>query len=254
MAAHDIAALKAELDATGVVIVPDVLVGEELADARMAADEVIAGNLTDGEPIRGFSYDPDDRNIRIVDLVPRHETFRRLAEHPLALALVSHVLGPDFRLSNFSGNRTAPGSGRMYMHADQGFLPSPWPPYAMALNVGWALDDFTVENGGTRYIPGSHRRDHGPQADADYQEAVSVVCKAGSIFAMDGRVWHQTGANTTADVTRTGLFAYYVRPFIVTQRPWPELIPAERREELTPTLAALLGLAQRRATTDLRSR
>jgi len=254
MSEHDLGAFKAELDATGVVVVPAVLKGAELEAARAAVDEVIEANLAEGQQVRGFEYDPDDRNVRIVDLVPRHELFRRLAQHPLALELVGHALGRTFRLSNFSGNRTGPGSGRMFMHADQGFLPSPWPPYAMALNIGWALDDFTAENGGTRYVPGSHKRDHGPRPDGDYDDAVAMECPAGSIFAMDGRVWHQTGANVTENETRTGLFAYYVRPFIVTQRPWPELFPPERREELEPALAALLGLDLRRATTDLRSR
>ncbi|MDP3659421.1 phytanoyl-CoA dioxygenase family protein [Phenylobacterium sp.] len=249
-----LAAMLAELDEHGVVVAPDVLSAAELAAARGAVDELIAADRAAGAQLAGFHYDPDDRNIRIVDLAPRSEVMRSLVEHPLALALVEHALGADFRLSNFSGNRTAPGSGRMGMHADQGFLPSPWPPYAMAFNIGWALDDFTPQNGGTRYIPGSHKRDHGPKWNGDYAEARPIVCRAGSLFAMDGRVWHQTGANVTDAETRTGLFAYYVRPFIVTQRPWPALIPRAKRDELTPRVAELLGFERPRATTDLRSR
>jgi ectoine hydroxylase-related dioxygenase (phytanoyl-CoA dioxygenase family) len=153
------------------------------------------------------------------------------------------LLGRDARLSNFSGNRTRPGSGRMFMHADQGFVPSPWPPYAMAINVGWALDDFTAQNGGTLYVPASNHETTGPQPDRRYAEAVPVVCPAGSIFVMDGRVWHQTGENVTRDVERTGLFAFYVRPFIVPQMAWHKLVDESRESEFTPSLWSMLGLS-----------
>lgn len=62
-------------------------------------------------------------------------------------------------------------------------------------------------------------KDHGPDL-TDAAGTVPIECSAGSIFVMDGRVWHQTGTNTTADQTRAGLFAYYVRPFIRPQWNW----------------------------------
>lgn len=242
------------LDAEGIVVVPNVLNDGVLQSAREEIDRLIDEDIGNGAQVSGFDYDPDDRNIRIVDLVPRSRLMRSLVEHPLALSLVRHLLGDDFRLSNFSGNRTRPGSGAMGMHADQGFLPAPWPPYPMAINIGWALDDFTVENGATRYIAGSHLRDHGPDWHGNYKEAQAVSCSAGSLFAMDGRTWHQTGPNVTENESRTGLFAYYVRPFIVTQRPWPELIPPDLSTSLGAQVRHLLGLDSRRATTNLESR
>lgn len=250
----DMAGWIEELDTQGVVIVPAVLEHGPLQQVRNEVDRLIAEDIAAGAQISGFSYDSDDLNVRIVDLVPRSEALRDLAEHPLALALVQHLLGADFRLSNFSGNRTNPGSGAMGMHADQGFLPSPWPPYAMAVNIGWALDDFTAENGGTRYIPGSHKRDHGPEWNGCYPQARAVTCRAGSLFAMDGRTWHQTGPNITRDSSRTGLFAYYVRPFLVTQRPWPSLVSSELQARLSPGMTRLLGFESTRATTNLVSR
>lgn len=250
----DVVGWMGELDRQGLVVVPDVLAPDRLQEMRDEVDRLIAEDMAKGAQVSGFSYDPDDRNIRIVDLVPRSEALRGLAEHPLALAFANHLLGPDFRLSNFSGNRTNPGSGRMGMHADQGFLPAPWPPYAMAINIGWALDDFTADNGGTCYIPGSHKRDHGPEWDGHYPEAQALTCRAGSFFAMDGRTWHQTGANVTQNRSRTGLFAYYVRPFLVTQRPWPDLISPSQQSRLSPEMARLLGFESPRATTNLVSR
>lgn len=233
---------RADLDETGVAIVEGVLSAAELGEVRDAIAALIAEDEAAGRQLRNFSYDPDDRTVRLMDLVIRHEPFRKLVEHPLATALVRHVLGDNYRVSNFSGNITEPGNARMFMHADQGFLPAPWPPYAMSINIGWAIDDFTIENGGTIYIPGTHRETHGPRPEGGYPGEVSVQCPAGSLFAMDGRTWHQTGNNVTEGTSRTGLFAYYVRPFIVPQRPWTILVDQSRRDEFSADLWQRLGL------------
>lgn len=127
---------KAELDRNGVAIIPDVLSQERLDAVRQAILEAVEADRAAGKQLTGHGFDPDDRNIRLWDLILRGPVFRELVEHPLALALVGHCIGEDFNLSNFTGNITRPGGGRMYMHADQGFLPAPWPPYAMSVNIG----------------------------------------------------------------------------------------------------------------------
>ena len=65
------------------------------------------------------------------------------------------------------------------------------------MNVAWAIDDFTVENGAARAVPGSVNAQQGSEWVQDYPEAVPLTCPARSILVMDGRVWHQTGLNTT---------------------------------------------------------
>ena len=66
-----------------------------------------------------------------------------------------------------------------------------------------------------------------------------------SIFVMDGRAWHQTGPNMTRDERRIGMFAYYVRPFILPQVVWQDLVSADLRNELTPWLREVLGFKER---------
>ncbi len=232
---------KRLLDAEGVCVIEDVLDARGVARVKQALLDGIARDETGGVPVRGFPFDPDTKNIRLFDLIGKDPVFAELAEHPLAVALVTHSIGSPFLLSNFSANVTAPGSGAMYMHADQGYVPAPWPPYPMATNVAWALDDFTEANGGTRFIPRSHLRDHGPDPAARYDEAIPMECPAGSIFVMDARIWHQTGPNVTADVTRAGLFAYYVRPFIRPQWNWYQTVTPELLERLSPQMREMLG-------------
>jgi ectoine hydroxylase-related dioxygenase (phytanoyl-CoA dioxygenase family) len=59
-------------------------------------------------------------------------------------------------------------------------------------------------------------------------------------MVFEGRLWHQTGANVTADERRFGILAYYCRPYLRTQESWflsidPAVLAAH------PELRPLLG-------------
>jgi fumagillin biosynthesis dioxygenase len=232
---------NALVDRDGICVIEGVLDAAALERVRAALKAGIASDEAKGVPVRAFPFDPDLRNIRLFDLIGKDPVFSELVEYPLAVEIVRHVISSPFALSNFSANVTAPGSGAMGMHADQGYIPAPWPPYPFAVNVAWALDDFTERNGATRFVPGSHRKDHGPDAQAALAASMPIECPAGSVFVMDGRVWHQTGPNVTSDETRAGLFAYYVRPFIRPQWDWQLTIKPEQLARMSPLMREMLG-------------
>lgn len=235
------AAIK-DVDEKGYAVVENVLSDSELQECREALRSLIEEDRRNGVQLSGYAFDTDDKNIRVWDLVIRHPQFRWLVEHPLAIALVKHVIGSNYAVSNLTANITGPGCGRMYMHADQGFVPEPWPPYAFAVNIAWAFDEFTKDNGGTIVVPGSHLRGGGPEPEGGYDDEVAIECPAGSLFVIDGRVWHQTGENITEDQHRAGIFAYYIRDFLKPQRVWPALIAPERKDEFTEELWRRLGM------------
>jgi ectoine hydroxylase-related dioxygenase (phytanoyl-CoA dioxygenase family) len=239
--ATSVEAAKALLDEQGLCVMEGVLDARQVEHVRAALKAGVARDETQGVQLRGFPFDPDTHNLRVFDLIGMDPVFAELAEHPTAIELVRHVIGQPFLLSNFSANVTAPGSGAMYMHADQGYMPAPWPPYPMAINVAWTLDDFTEANGATRFVEGSFKSDHGPAPLMKYDQSTPIECPAGSIFVMDARVWHQTGPNKTADQTRAGLFAYYVRPFIRPQWNWYLTVTPELLERLSPLMREMLG-------------
>jgi ectoine hydroxylase-related dioxygenase (phytanoyl-CoA dioxygenase family) len=188
---------------------------------------------------------------RLADLVPGDQMFRDLLEHPIAMDIVTHLLGPKVRLSNASAEVTRPGPGAAGMRAEQGYVTPPWPAWPLAVSIIWAVDEITAENGAPRVMPHSVRYGHGPEWGLDYPEAEPIVCPAGSIIVMDGRIWHQDGLNKTAD--RVSMFAHYVRPFILPRIEWRERVPPELRETLTPGLREMLGFGAR-ATMDPRTR
>ena len=118
------------------------------------------------------------------------------------------------------------------------------------MNVAWILDDFTEEVGATRIVPGSYHYQRNPGlSDTDAETGVGrntvpVEAPAGSIFVMDGKVWHQTGPNVSKNKTRTGLFAYYIKPFIKPQYDWTRAIDAADLEDASPLLKHMLGFTQ----------
>jgi ectoine hydroxylase-related dioxygenase (phytanoyl-CoA dioxygenase family) len=259
LVAQDLGDAKRILKDHGLAILPGVLSAAELADVKHAVDRAIRSDRDKAIQLQGFAFDPDEHNIRLFDLVSKDKAFRDLVEHPIAVDIVRWWLGAPVSLSNFSGNITAPGSGAMGVHADAGYMPVPVPPYPMAVNIAWAIDDFTAENGGTCFVPGSYHLDFGPDhmpepgseraaQKSALAPSMAIVCPAGSMFAMDGRVWHHTGCNTTADATRVGLFAYYTRQFIRPQFNWHAVVPDEVLESASPLLREMLGFAGNAAT------
>lgn len=233
--------VRRHLEQDGVVVIDDVLDAGQVAHLRGLLDREIERDIAAGALFR----DQGDCNERLLDIVCRDKAFRDLVEHPLTTAVASSWLKPRYRLSSFGANVTTPGSKEMFIHADQIYVPAPWPSYPVALNLIWALDDFTLERGATHFLPGSHRSDRGPDTTRVYPGTEPILCKAGSVVAMDARVWHHTGANTTADERRVALLLYFVNWFILPQQDWAAMVGPELREELSPLMLELLGFRER---------
>jgi hypothetical protein len=103
-----------------------------------------------------FVLDPDSTNQRVWNVLSRSPVFIDLVEHPVALRLLRAVLDWPMLLGNISGNITGPGGAAGVLHADQLFVPDPWPAAPQELNATWCVDDFTADNGATCFVPGSH--------------------------------------------------------------------------------------------------
>jgi fumagillin biosynthesis dioxygenase len=188
------------------------------------------------------ALDPNDRNIRVFNLLDLDSVFRDLILHPLARAAVSSLLGDDWLISNFTANIALPGSRSMAIHSDQALVvPEPWlAPWA--LNVIWCLDDVHEGNGATRYLPGSHRWVSVSELPEDARDrTIPFEAAAGSVIVMDGRLWHTSGANTSRDEERALLFAYYTRDFLRPQVNWNAILSPSVLGSLDAELQQRLG-------------
>ena len=226
----------------GVAIVPDVLSGETLKRARDALYRAADDDRARGREQKfGLDYGHDETNRRVWNVLSRDPVFEDLVQHPAALQLVKSVLGWPCLLGNISANITGPGGGEMVLHADQIFVPEPWPAEPQGANVAWCLDDFTEANGATRMAPGTHRLNRAPRADEAGVETVPLEAPAGAMIVFESRIWHKTGFNRTADQSRAGVFAWYTRPIYRTQENWFLSLQPSVRDFASEELLVLLG-------------
>lgn len=234
---------KAQLREEGWCVVPDVLAPEQAAavlERLWAAAEEFRRRGRDTHMER---LDPNASNVRVFELLDIDPVFRDLIRRPIALDMVRTLLGPEFMISNFTANIARPGSGSMNLHSDQALVvPEPWlEPWS--INVIWCLTDVRFENGATLFIPGSHKVTRLDELGANPAERLRPFeAKAGSIVVMDGRIWHTSGANITADEDRALLFGYYSRSFLRPQVNWNVVLSKAVQDGLDPELRGLLGL------------
>ncbi len=218
--ARDVPEALAHLQTCGLCIIEDVLDQEMLAHARAVIYRAVDEDQAAGRAQHGFGLDRDERNVRVWNLLNRDPVFSALAEHPVALQLVRATLGWPALLSNISANVTGPGAVAGVLHADQIFVPEPWPAAAQGVNVVWCIDDFTAANGATEVVVGSHRLNRAPTAADASVAMLPIEAKAGSVVAFESRIWHRAGANTTKSTHRAAVFPFYSTPIYRTQENW----------------------------------
>lgn len=236
-------AAKAALREDGWCVLPGVLdadrAGEVLKRLWAAAAEFERRGASTFMPV----LDPNAANVRVFQLLELDPVFRELIRHPLAVELVQALLGPRFLISNFTANIARPGARSMALHSDQSLVaPEPWvTPWS--LNIIWCLTDVRFENGATLFIPGSHRwQSFADVPDDDEQRLRPFEAPAGSIIAMEGRLWHTSGANITEDQDRALLFGYYTAPFLRPQMNWNAALSPEVQAAFDPQMRDWLGL------------
>ncbi|MEY3042384.1 MAG: hypothetical protein RLZZ174_1466, partial [Pseudomonadota bacterium] len=155
-----------DLRTFGLALMPNLLDAATLKKARDALYRAADEDAQRGRQQKfSLDYVEDDSNRRVWNVLSRDPVFEDLAFHPEAIAFVKGVLGWPALLGNLSANITGPWGGEMRLHADQIFMPEPWAAEPQGLNIAWCLDDFTAENGATRFVPGSHRLNRPPRPE-----------------------------------------------------------------------------------------
>jgi ectoine hydroxylase-related dioxygenase (phytanoyl-CoA dioxygenase family) len=239
----DRAAIAAQLTEHGFCVVENVISPSQVASIMARLWAIAEGITQAGGTTHTAILDPNAQNVRVYDLPEHDPVFVELLRHPIALGIARDLLGEDMIVSNFSANIARPGSQSMRLHSDQALvIPPPWiEPWAM--NIIWCLDDVHEGNGATRYLPGSHRLTGFADIPADAVErTLPFAAPAGSLIAMDGRMWHMSGENRTADENRAMMFAYYTRDFIRQQVNWNAALSPEVQMSFDDETRALFGL------------
>jgi hypothetical protein len=216
----------------GYVIVSDLMSPADVQAARADLGRVLTATPTGRNAFEGHATQ------RVYALFAKTRTFDAKAVHPLLLEVLGEVLG-HFQLSAPVGIRIGPGERAQILHRDDAVYPLPQPCPPVVVNTMWPLDDFTEENGATRFIPGSHRWEPGRQPSAG-DPVLAATMAPGSVMFYLGSLWHGGGANRTS-APRLGVILEYVAGWLRPQENHCLAVPRSIAAELPERLQELLG-------------
>lgn len=147
--------------------------------------------------------------------------------------ITAYFSGP-FILNSYGALNNVPHSENAYKHGQRFHrdVRTYSGGFRLMLNMLVMVDEFTLENGATRLVPGSHRVESRP-GDAELEaRAVRAVGRAGSIVLFDSNLWHSAAPNRTSR-PRMALTLTFTRPFFKQQMDYPRMLgedyPANER-------------------------
>ena len=183
----------------GYTAIEDVAPPEEMDELREAIHGLSQG--VPGTEYRGASF-----------LLGRHPAIDRIVTNPKILAFAEVSVGNGMRASQMAGSimvktdEPRPGG----IHADQNWLPAPFPEHNCVITFCIPCDGMTAEEGATRVVPGSHLKRRHPTPEEARSESVCIEVEKGGVAVWNGSVWHGAGQRTV-DGVRTVLHATYQR-------------------------------------------
>ncbi len=187
--------------------------GQQLRDVGFV---IMQGFVSDGDLARmSVAYDKavltaDSSDVsirsstRVNDFVNRGPEFDGIYIYGPLLAACRQVIGRPFKLSALHARTLEPGAPAQRLHVDVKREADGWPLVGFIVMV----DEFTTENGATRFVPGSHLQSNDPDelpTDAtDSKEALVYACgSVGSIIVFNGSVRHGHLANRSTGRRRS---------------------------------------------------
>lgn len=112
--------------------------------------------------------------------------------------------------------------------------------YLASLNVMFAIDAFTADNGGTLVVPGTHQKLTPPDTDYLHAHAIPVECPAGSMFIFDSTLYHAAGANVSGK-DRLAINHQFTRSWIKQQIDYVRALGDQAVQAQKPRTQQLLG-------------
>jgi len=186
----------------------------------------------------------DGHSQRIFNLINKDVAFAPLVEHPFVLSVLEPALGRDLVVLDMSVNHVGANTnfpGAWHIDSPLTQVPEPLPNLTLSIQTVWMLDDFSVADGATHVVTGSHRTQRKPPIGRDpLADEVVLEGPAGSVAFWLSQTWHRHGANIT-DHPRTGLIVQYgrswIKPFVDLRTP----IDDDQAAAFSPRLRYMLG-------------
>ena len=233
---------KTFLDVNGYLPLGRILTDEQLEALRTRQDELLA---EEGDKA-GLEVHQEAGADRLSDLINKGEMYHVVITHPRLLAAIAHVLKSDLKLSSLNSRSAQPGKGLQGLHADWGEQETLG--YYQVCNSVWLLDDFTLENGATRVVPGSNKQSKTPHqvlADpaAPHPDEVVLQGEAGEVIVFNAHTWHGGTLNRT-DKPRRAMHGYFTRRHQAQQLDQQKHIRKATWDKLSPAARVVLGVVE----------
>jgi ectoine hydroxylase-related dioxygenase (phytanoyl-CoA dioxygenase family) len=240
-------AIEQALKDDGGVIVERFLTSEVVAQIRQdvaAARAAANPGLKHLNPAIQFFFGDKTRHVN--GMAAQSRAFAtEVMIHPVFLGICDRVLLPScarYQLNLGHLIDRGPGAQAQMLHRDElvwAHLPQPHPEVQVASMI--ALEDFRVDNGATRLVPGSQRW---PRArKPEEHEIADAVMPAGSAVIYLGSTIHGAGANSTASEWRPGLHISYTLGWLRTEENNYLAVPPEIARTLPRAAQEVLGYA-----------
>lgn len=127
-------------------------------------------------------------------LLAKDPVFAEAILNPKLMAMAEFSVGRGFLISQVAASVRGKGTPGIGLHADNNWLPAPFPVHNMLLTCCWATDGYTKAGGCTSIIPGSNVLRRHPNAEEVRAKAgeVPIECPPGAVAMWDGNLWHSS--------------------------------------------------------------
>ncbi len=196
----DIDRYAREIHSQGYTVIPNAITAEQVQQAITAMEEVYERERSIAERIG-----EQTQNQKVArNILGKNQFFESFYLCPPVVAVCRKILGDDLVLYDTTARSILPSGDReqrfgFHLHVDrEAFSVEPFKGgthLPVAVNVLWALVDFSEDNGATLIWPGSHRSLEVPESSRDYPGFVHALISAGSVVMWDAATWHATGLN-----------------------------------------------------------
>lgn len=181
------------------------------------------------------------KTLRLSSVLARSRASAELIGHDRIMDILDAVLLPNcisYRIGSTTAIEILPGENHQVLHRDDSIYPARMPGLEWQVGVMWAITDFTVKNGATRVIAGSHRDWMSDMADES--KAMQKPMKKGSALIYMGSTIHGGGANRST-ASRVGLINTYSLGWLRQEVNQYLTIPREVADSYPEKIRRLMG-------------
>jgi ectoine hydroxylase-related dioxygenase (phytanoyl-CoA dioxygenase family) len=143
-----------------------------------------------------------------------------------------------YRIGSSTAIEIQPGEVNQVLHRDDDFYPIRIPGVEFQIAAMWALDDFTLENGATRVVPGSQGLRESREVKCT--DIIQAEMPKGSVLFYLGSTLHGGGANRT-QAPRSGLITTYSLGWLRQEENQYLTIPREVADSYPEEIRRLMG-------------